>query len=416
MNSITKSTAKNTILLYFLTFAKLVFPLLTLPYLTRVLTTDGYGVVSYVKSCMWYMQLIVDFGFILSAVKDIVKVNGDNEKIGEIVGHIVVAKLILAVVVLLATIIMGLCIPILRNYTLYTILYAISIMITAFNAEYLFRGIEKMHIITIVFVVAKGLVVLLTFFLIKSDNDLILIPIMEIIGNFVSVVISWLTIGKLKIPVRFKSIKITLNKLKESAIYFFSSFSSTAFTALNTLLIGIVVKDLTQVAFWSVAWQLISAVLALYSPIIDGVYPQMIQKKDLKFIEKILLLFMPIIFLGSLFCFVCAEWILNIFAGNAYVNATLIFRLLIPLFIFSFPSMLFGWPSLGSVGKESLVTISTVCGATCQVVGLAVLAIIGEFTIYTVAILRCITEIVIMSLRMAFLIKNRKFFNKERYD
>lgn len=414
MDNITKRTAKNTILLYFLTFAKLVFPLLTLPYLTRVLTTDGYGVVSYVKSCMWYMQIIIDFGFILSAVKDIVKVNDDNKKIGEIVGHIIVAKLILAVAVLLATMIMCLCIPILRNYVLYTVLYAISIIITAFSAEYLFRGIEKMHIITIIFVVAKGLVVLLTFLLIKSDDDLLLIPIMEIIGNAVSVVISWGFIGKLKIPVRFKSIKITLNKLKDSAIYFFSSFSATAFSALNTLLIGIVIDDLAQIAFWSVAWQLVGAVMALYSPIIDGVYPQMLQEKNLKFIGKMLLLFMPIILIGVGFCFLCADWILELFAGAEYISAALVFRLLLPLLIFSFPSMLFGWPSLGSIGKEKWVTASTVCGTVCQILGLALLIISGWFTIYTVAILRCITEVVIMSLRTAFLVKHRKLFYKEQ--
>lgn len=50
--------------------AKMMFPLLTLPYLTRVLTADCFGVVAYVKAVMQYMQLIVDFGFVLSGTKD----------------------------------------------------------------------------------------------------------------------------------------------------------------------------------------------------------------------------------------------------------------------------------------------------------------------------------------------------------
>ena len=53
----------NTIMLYIMSIAKLIFPLLTLPYLTRVLSSDAYGFVSYVKSCMVYIQLLVDFGF-----------------------------------------------------------------------------------------------------------------------------------------------------------------------------------------------------------------------------------------------------------------------------------------------------------------------------------------------------------------
>ena len=65
-------------MLYIMSIAKLLFPLITLPYLTRILTEETYGFVSYVKSCMVYIQLIVDFGFILSSVKDIVKANGDE--------------------------------------------------------------------------------------------------------------------------------------------------------------------------------------------------------------------------------------------------------------------------------------------------------------------------------------------------
>ena len=64
---------KNTIMLYIMNIAKMVFPLLTLPYLTRVLSSDMYGLVSYVKNCMIYIQLLIDFGFIFSSVKDIVK-------------------------------------------------------------------------------------------------------------------------------------------------------------------------------------------------------------------------------------------------------------------------------------------------------------------------------------------------------
>lgn len=62
----------NTIALYGMNFAKILFPLATLPYLTRVLSLDGYGLVVYVKAIMQYFQLFIDFGFILSGTRDIV--------------------------------------------------------------------------------------------------------------------------------------------------------------------------------------------------------------------------------------------------------------------------------------------------------------------------------------------------------
>ena len=100
MNSMTKNTAKNTALLYILTFAKLVFPLITLPYLTRVLTEDSYGIVAYVKSCMTYMQFIVDFGFMHSAVKSIVEANNDKDKISKITVEVMFAKVLLAILMM----------------------------------------------------------------------------------------------------------------------------------------------------------------------------------------------------------------------------------------------------------------------------------------------------------------------------
>ena len=68
----------NTAMLYLMNIAKLIFPFVTLPYLTRVLSVDGYAMVSYVKSVMQYMQLTVDFGFMLSATTAIVAAKEDR--------------------------------------------------------------------------------------------------------------------------------------------------------------------------------------------------------------------------------------------------------------------------------------------------------------------------------------------------
>ena len=73
---------KNTAMLYIMNLAKLVFPLLTMPYLTRVLDRDGgYAVYTFVKnSVMTYVQLVIDFGFLLSATKAIAQVREDKER------------------------------------------------------------------------------------------------------------------------------------------------------------------------------------------------------------------------------------------------------------------------------------------------------------------------------------------------
>lgn len=93
----------------------MIFPLVTLPYLTRVLTVDGYAVVSYVKSAMVYMQIFMDFGFLLSATKDIVLAGGNKEAVSEILGETLQAKILLAICGFVIVLVACLAIPLLYN-------------------------------------------------------------------------------------------------------------------------------------------------------------------------------------------------------------------------------------------------------------------------------------------------------------
>ena len=212
----------NTAMLYIMTIAKLIFPLLTLPYLTRVLSEESYGFVSYVKSCMTYIQLIVDFGFILSSVKDIVKADNDKEKIGTIVGNTFLAKFILVLLSAVVLVIMLFTIKILQTDILFVILSFVAVATSLFLADFLFRGIEKMQYITIIYVISKGISVALTFVFVRSDESLIWIPILDIVTNFVAVVITFLIVKRLEINIKVSSIKDCLLMIKDSFFYFLS--------------------------------------------------------------------------------------------------------------------------------------------------------------------------------------------------
>ena len=108
--------------LYFLTIAKILFPLLTFPYLTRVLSVDVYGMVSYVRATIIYMQILVDFGFSLSAVKDIARIKNDKTRVGEITGDVIIAKLLLCAIGMVILLALCVSISILQNNFLYTFL------------------------------------------------------------------------------------------------------------------------------------------------------------------------------------------------------------------------------------------------------------------------------------------------------
>ncbi|UZT81244.1 oligosaccharide flippase family protein [Caproicibacterium sp. BJN0003] len=406
---------KNTSMLYIMSIAKMIFPLITLPYLTRVLTVPCYGVVTYVKAIMQYMQLIVDFGFILSGTKDIVMAGQDQDKLNHEVGNVFMARILLGSFAFGCLCILIHFIKILNENALFTILSFVVVFLTCFLMDFYFRGIEKMEIITIRFVVMRGISTILTFFFVKSDKDIFWIPILDIIGSIAAVVLVWIELWKNNVRIRPQGISIAFAKIKESAVYFFSDMATTAFNAFNTVLVGIYFNTV-EVAYWGVCMQIIGAIQSLYSPIADGIYPQMVRNKDIGIIKRIIKIFLPLIAAGCIFTFFVAKYALFIIGGSQYVDAAPILKLLIPVLFFSFFSILYGWPTLGAIGKEKETTMTTVVTACIQVLGLFLLIAVGKFNLITIAILRGITESILFFSRYLFYRKFKKQFKNADYN
>lgn len=405
---------QNTSMLLLLNIAKLVFPFITLPYLTRVLSTDCYGVVAYVKAVMVYMQVIVDFGFTLSATKMVVEAKDNNEKLNNIVSVNVFSKIFLAFVSFWGLIVMIAFIPLLRENAMFTILSFVVVFLTVFLFDFLFRGIEQMHIITIRFVVMKTISTILTFCLVKNDGDLFLIPILDILGSIVAVVWVFTEIKKLNIKMQIPKWMECWKVIKESSVYFASNVASTSFNVFNTVVAGIALST-TEIAYWSVCMQIINAIQALYTPISDAIYPEMIRSKNLLLIRKVICIFMPIIAVGCAFTFVFGKWALLILGGGKYVAALPPLRGLIPVLFFGFLSIIFGWPSLGAIGRVKETTISTVSACVFQIVLVIVLLMCGRLTLLNMAITRSCVEMIMFVIRFFYFNKYKREFIKIKY-
>ena len=404
---------QNTAMLYIMNIAKLIFPLVTQAYLARVLDPEGgFAVYTYVRSSvMTYVQLVIDFGFLLSATRAIAQVREDREQVGRIVGHVMVGKGILSLAALAVLAVLSLFIPLLGGNPAYTALSFVQAVTTIFLVDFLFHGLERMHVITIRYFITRVITVALTFLLIKDDGDLLLIPLLEIIGNLAAIVWVWRDIRRSGIPVVFRSWKETWAMLKDSFVYFLSDIASTAFGALNTLVIGIVMSE-RDVSVWGIAMTFVSAVQMMYTPITNSIYPHMVREKSMGVIKKVLMIFLPVVVIGCVVVWFGAELLVMILAGRELLDAAPLLRWLIPLLFISFLAAIFGWPVLGAIGKSKETTITTITAAAAQVLGLAVLLIIDRFNFFNLAMLRAGTDLLLTVHRMAYCWKYRGEFSK----
>lgn len=407
------SFIKNTSSLYILNIVKLLFPLLTLPYLTRVLSLDAYGMVTYVKALIAYVQLVIDFGFMLSATKNIVNACANPSKIGRIVGDTLAEKIFLSIISILIYSILMWQIPIMRENILFSVLYLLATVTNIFIFDFLFRGIEKMHAVAIPYVVSKTIITILTFIVVKDDSSILWIPILEGVGNLVAAVVSYGFLHHYGIKLSFSDLPVWVKDLKESSIYFLSNFATTIFGVFTTVISGFYLQS-QEIAFWGIAMQLLSAAKSLYNPIANSLYPHMIRTKDIQSVKKINRIMLVLIIFGVLIVLFFSNQILSIIGGEKYTISADFLKYLLPAFVASFYSMIYGWPVLGAIDKVKETTMTTILASIVQILGLGIFILSDNFSLVTLAICSSMSEVVLWISRYLIYFKNRSLFVRSK--
>ena len=408
-----KTLINNTIMMYILSIAKLVIPLISLPYLTRVLSVDCYGGVSFVKNLITYFQIVVDFGFMFSATKDLVKILKKKDSVAHEIGNTLYAQILLSAISLVVLIILCCTLDILEGFRLFAIFSFVTVFLSIFLFEYIFKSYEQMGKIAIRFVIMKLIALILTLIFVKGDKDIFLIPIFDMFASVIAIVLVLMQLRKMGVTINFsfKRIKEAFISIKKSITYFLSNFSATAFSAFNIIIIGFLLTK-TDVAHWNLTMQLITAVHALYNPIISSMYPIMIKEKSLKIVHKIILMYMPLIIMGCLIVYFFGDTIISFAFTDKYVTSSILLKVMIPVLIASFFSLIYGWPCLSTINKEKAHLFTNLIGAIVQVLGIVLLIIFGQFNLFTLSVVRCVSEIVLCLTRMAFVYKNKMLFKK----
>lgn len=158
----------------FLQIFLLLYPLITYPYLVRVLGKEIYGVVLTAQMLASYASLLIDFGSNFVCAKH-VSVDRDNKKkLSEILSNVLFVRFVIFIVAFIAYLIIVYSVPIYRQYAwLFILTYGFTTNELLFP-QFFFQGIEKMKFISIVSVITKLIMVCLIFMFVKEAHDVCL--------------------------------------------------------------------------------------------------------------------------------------------------------------------------------------------------------------------------------------------------
>lgn len=393
---------KNTAWQYGLQVVKYLFPLITLPYLTRVLEPEGYAFYAYVVSFMSFAQVFVDFGFNLSGTKRIAKACSVGEE-NRVVGAVTEARLVLCLVAGVAVMIIASFLPLTKENLPYVFLAFLAVCGKGLVPDFLFQGHEDMGPITTRFLVSKSISTVLTFVLVHSMADIMWVPVLDILSSGVALAWSFVAAGKrFGTTIELVPLREALAELRTSGLYCFSNMAASVFSGFTTLLIGVVVIDASLVAYWSIAMTSVTAVQSLYAPIVNSLYPHMVNTGDYRFAKRLSLLALPVVMFGTVLFSLLSNLVMLVLGGNQYLVGAWVLVWVSPVLVFSFFGMLFGWPVLGAVGKVAEVTKSTVISALFCIASLLIASFAGVADLRVICIIRCATEALLFGIRFYY--------------
>jgi PST family polysaccharide transporter len=408
MDNEKKIIAKNYVALLFIQGTNFILPLIIFPYLVRTLGSEKYGLVMVAQSVALFLTIIVDFGFNISATREVANLKNDKEKLSQFYWNVFSIKLVLIIITFL--LLLGLIIYV-DKFSVDPLIYLFSfglVLGQAIFPTWFFQGIEKMQVITIVNVAAKLFFTISLFFVVLSPSDYQYVPIFNGLGFVISGLFGFV-FSLQYVKFIFPKLSQVKEIIENSSSLFFSNFAVSLYTSSNTLILGFFAGD-SMAGVYASMEKLILAIKSLYSPFYQAIFPNLSTKpydEIRSYIDKMRI---PIGFLGliiSIIIFFGAKQILMLAFDDALiVGYSAVFQILGLISILSSLNMLYVTLYYPSIKKYKIRMKILISGGFLNLI--IALSLVKFYTIYGVAISAVTTELFILLLAVYFYYKKIK--------
>ena len=231
----------NIILSYLNTITGIVFPLITFPYATRVLFSEGIGTIDFLNSIINYIVLLTGLGIPFYGVREIAKCRNDIQQCQQKTLELAILNLSLCALGYVVVYILGTFISrIHTNLSLFYIL-SLSILFTAIGVQWFYQGIEDFKFITIRGIIVRVACATCLFFFVKEKDDLILYAFIVVGATVGNNIINFVHLRKYisLSEIRWKQLNIKSHIVPTMRVFMMSTFISV-YIYLNSIFLGFI--------------------------------------------------------------------------------------------------------------------------------------------------------------------------------
>ncbi|MDI9624354.1 MAG: flippase [Methanothermobacter sp.] len=374
-------------------------PLVTFPYLTRVLGPANFGRVAFALAFIGYFQILTDYGFNLSATREISINRDDRGRISRIYSSVMVAKTILMFLSFLVMLVVISFFERFRgDYLLYIFTFGLVIGNLLFPVWF-FQGIEKMRYISILRILGSIIYTALIFITVRGPGDYLLVPFINSVGFIIVGVYSQhIVMKEFKVKFLLPTMEDVRGRLVEGWHLFISTLAISLYTTSNRFILGLLVDNAT-LGYYAVAEDITRALQGLISPIGQALYPYFsrMQKEDRERakteLKKILILISALTFIFYLVLVFASPFIVRILAGSSYQKSIPLLQILVFIIFLVGISNVLGIQGLVSFGYKEKFTRILITAGIIHLITLIILTLILSATGAAIAVV--ITEFIV---------------------
>ena len=400
-----RTLAENFFSLSVLQAANYLLPLIVLPYLVRVLGVEKFGLVVFAQAFIQFFVIATDFGFNLSAPREIA-LNKDNaDRVSGIFCSAMVTKLALMVI---GFVVLCCVVSFFGRFRSEALLYLLTYGIVVGNVLYpvwFFQGMEKMKYSALLNISAKVIFLILIFVFVTEEEHYVRVPVMNSLGFIVAGIVSlWLVVRKFRVVLRFPKRAVLLEQIRMSSQFFLSRISVSVYSNFNAFILGLLTDNVT-VGYYAAAEKLFIAMRTAFVPLVQSLYPYMSARRDRLLFKKIFYSSIVLAIIGSALAAVFSREITQLVFGPGYEPSAGILRMFSLIVPVVAASVLLGYPFLAAMGHEKYANFSIAIGSLCHLLFISLLAPV--ISMHLVVGVTMLTETIILGVRVYAVRKHR---------
>lgn len=363
-----KNIKVNAILNVIYTLVNMLFPLLTYPYISRILGATNLGKVNFFISVANYAILFASLGLNTYGIRAIAKVRDDKMKLAKTTKELITLNMYITIVVMIIYISLAVLVSKFRSNVPLVVINGIWIITTPLGMNWLYSGLEQYTYITKRTVFFKIVSLILIFVFVRTSSDYTNYAAILVFANVGAYFLNYLNANRI-VPKYYKRDLEYKKHLKPTLILFASALAISVYTNLDMIMLGFIRGD-KQVGLYTVAVKAQTVLLSIVNALSTVLLPRLsfyISQKRIKEFNRILrksiaVILLLTISLSAFFIIVAPECI-AILGGKGYEGAILSMQILMPILVISGFSNITGNQILIPQGKDVAFMKAVISGA-----------------------------------------------------